>query len=93
MVKRCYTVSKLVFCPRSRLMASNACLSALSAIEDVQIIHYYGLEVLTFAKRILISSLLLTGDQVDVEEFLKTTFKSKKQIILAPYYGEQLFLG
>ena len=68
-------------------MASNACLSALAAIEDVQILHYYALEVLTMAKRILISSLLLKVDKVDVEEFLKNTFKSKKQIILAPYYG------
>jgi len=35
----------------------------------------------------MISALLLKVDKVDVEEFLKETFKSKKQIVLAPYYG------
>ena len=42
---------------------------------------------MTMAKKIMISALLLKVDKVDVEEFLKETFKSKKQIILAPYYG------
>ena len=43
------------------------------------------------AKRILISALLLKGDKVDVEEFLKDTFPRKSQIILAPYYGGTSF--
>jgi len=68
-------------------MNSNPCFAAFAAIEEVPILHYYGLEVLTFAKKVLISSLLLKVDKVDVEEFLKTTFPSKKQIILSPYYG------
>ena len=51
-------------------------------MEEVPIIHYYGLEVMTMAKKIMISALLLKVDKVDVEEFLKETFKSKKQIIL-----------
>ena len=67
-------------------MASNACFSVFAATEDTPILHYYGFEVLTLAKKILISSLLLKADKVDIEEFLKTTFTSKKQIILAPYY-------
>jgi len=72
-------------------MASNACFAAFAAAEQVPIIHYYGLEVLTMAKKIMISSLLLKGDKVDVEEFLKNTFPSKKQIILAPYHGGNPF--
>ena len=68
-------------------MNSNPCFAAFAAIEEVPILHYYGLEVLTLAKKVLISSLLLKVDKVDVEEFLKTTFPSKKQIILSPYYG------
>ena len=43
------------------------------------------------AKRILISALLLKGDKVDVEEFLKDTFPRKQQIILAPYHGGSAF--
>ena len=72
------------FCAQSAPMASNACYSAFAATEEVQILHYYGLEVLI---QVLISSLLLKVDKVNIEEFLKETFKSNKQIILAPYYG------
>ena len=68
-------------------MNSNACFAAFAAIEEVPILHYYGLEVLTFAKKVLVSSLRLQVDKVDVEEFLKATFESKKQIILSPCYG------
>ena len=72
-------------------MASNPCFAAFSAAEEIPILHYYGLEVYTMAKRILISALLLKGDKVDVEEFLKDTFPRKQQIILAPYYGGTSF--
>ena len=68
-------------------MASKACFAGFAATEEVPILHYYRFEVLTVAKNFFISSLLLKADKVDVEEFLKTTFNSKKQIILAPYYG------
>ena len=48
----------------------------------------YGLEqVLTVAKKSFISSLLLKADTVDMEDVSKTMLNSKKQIILAPYYG------
>ena len=57
-------------------MASNACFSIFAITEEVPIIHYYGMEVMTMAKKIMISALLLKVDKVDVEEFLKETFKS-----------------
>ena len=72
-------------------MASNTCFAAFAATEEVPIQHNYGFEVLTVAKKIFISSLLLKADKVDMEEFLKTTFNTKKQIILAPYYGGNAF--
>jgi len=58
-------------------MASNPVYAAFSAAEEVPILHYYGQEVFTMAKKILISALLLKGDKVDVEEFLKDTFSRK----------------
>ena len=72
-------------------MASNPCFAAFAAAEEIPILHYYGAEVFTMAKRILISALLLKGNKVDVEEFLKDTFPRKQQIILAPYRGGQSF--
>ena len=72
-------------------MASNPVYAAFSAAEEVPILHYFGQEVFTMAKKILISALLLKGDKVDVEEFLKDTFPRKQQIILAPYYGGTSF--
>ena len=72
-------------------MDSNPCFAVFAATEEVPILHYYGFEVLTVAKKIFISSLLLKADKVDMEEFLKTTLNSTKQIILAPYYGGKAF--
>ena len=72
-------------------MASNPCFAAFAAAEEIPILHYYGVEVFTMAKRILISALLLKGNKVDVEEFLKDTFPRKQQIILSPYRGGQSF--
>ena len=72
-------------------MASNPVFAAFSATEEIPILHYYGVEVYTMAKRILISALLLKGNKVDVEEFLKDTFPRKQQIILSPYYGGSSF--
>ena len=63
------------------------CFTAFKTAEQIPILHYYSTEVFTMVKRILISALLLKGDKVDVEEFLKDTFPRKKQIILAPYHG------
>jgi len=65
--------------------------SAFAAIEQDQILHFYGLEVLTMAKRVSISNLLLRVDKVDVEDFLKATFINKRQVILAPYHGGSSF--
>ena len=65
-------------------MASNACFAAFTTSEDLPVLHYYGLEVFTMAKRIMISSLLLKGDKVDVEEFLKDTFPKKKADNFSP---------
>ena len=84
-------VLNIFFQALSVRMASNACFAAFAAAEEVPILHYYGLEVLTMAKKICISTLLLKGDKVDVEEFLKNTFSSKKQIILAPFPGGNCF--
>jgi len=72
-------------------MASNPCFSVFAAMEEVQILHFYGLEVLTAAKRVSVSNLLLKVDKVDVEDFLKATFTNKKQVILAPYHGGSYF--
>jgi len=46
-------------------MASNACFTAFSAAAPVPILHYYGLEDYTTAKKTLISALLLKGDKVE----------------------------
>ena len=62
-------------------MASNPCFAAFSTTEEIPILHYYGVEVLTMAKRVLISALLLKGNKVDVEEFLKDTIPRKQQIM------------
>ena len=72
-------------------MASNACFATVAAADDLLLIHYYGTEILTMAKKITISSLLVKADKVDVEEFLRTTFTSKKQMILAPCYCGNAF--
>jgi len=72
-------------------MASNPIFTAFNATEEIPILHYFGAEVFTLAKRILISALLLKGDKVDIEEFLKDTFPRKQQIILAPYRGGSAF--
>ena len=72
-------------------MASNACFATFAAAEDLLIIHYYGMEILTMAKKILISALLVKADKMDVEEFLRATFTSKKLVILAPCYGGNAF--
>ena len=72
-------------------MASNECFSLFTATEDIQILHYYGLEVVTTAKRVLIASLVQKTGKVEVEDFLKQTFSNNKQIILAPYFGGSSF--
>ena len=64
-------------------MASNECFTLFTATEDIQILHYYGVEVVTTAKKVLIAALVQKTGKVEVEEFLKQTFSSKKQIILA----------
>jgi len=72
-------------------MASNECFTLFTATEDIQILHYYGVEVVTTAKKVLIAALVQKTGKVEVEEFLKQTFSSKKQIILAPYFGGSSF--
>ena len=68
-------------------MSSNAINEMIAASSDVPILHFYGLEIITLAKRINISSLKLKGSKMDIEEWLKDSFGNKKQIILAPYAG------
>jgi hypothetical protein len=53
----------------------------------VPILHYYGLEDYTMAKRYSFQLCFSKEIKWDVEEFLKDTFPRKKQIILAPYHG------
>ena len=72
-------------------MASNECSATFSATEETLILHSYGLEVVTMAKRVLISLFLLRNSKTDMKDFLKQTFTSKKQIIPAPYYGGNAF--
>ena len=43
------------------------------------------------AKTINSPSLKLKGSKMDIEEWLKDTFTSKKQLILAPYHGGEAF--
>ena len=77
-------------------MASNPCFAAFAPMEEMPILHYYGVEVFTMAKRVLISTLLLKGNKVDVEEFLKDTFPLKQQIILTRrqfFFAERYFLS
>ena len=59
-------------------MASNLCVATFAASEEPPILHYYGLQVVTPATRIMISSLVLKVEKIDVEEFLKETFRTKK---------------
>ena len=68
-------------------MASDDCSAFFSASEDVPILHYYGVEVLTMAKKISIAALGKKFSKMDIEEFLKDTYKSNKQLVLTPYYG------
>ena len=68
-------------------MASNACFTASSAAAPVPILHCYGLEDYTMAKRYSFQLCFSRDIAWDVEEFLKNTFPWKKQIILAPYHG------
>ena len=68
-------------------MASNACFTASSAAAPVPILHCYGLEDYTMAKRYSFQLCFSRDIKWDVEEFLKDTFPRKKQIILAPYHG------
>ena len=68
-------------------MASDECISSFAAAELTPILHYYGMEILTMAKRINIAAWGLKHSKMDIEEFLKDTFKSSEQVILAPYHG------
>ena len=72
-------------------MASNACFTAFSVAAPVPILHYYGLEDFTMAKRYSFQLCFSRDTKWDVEEFLKDTFPRKKQIILAPYHGRISF--
>ena len=72
-------------------MASNACFATFAAAEELQMTHHYGLAIPTLATKIMISSLLIKADKLDVEGFLLDTYTSKKQVILAPYYGGNTF--
>ena len=72
-------------------MAASIINETFAATPDVPILHFYGLELISMAKRININSLKLKGSKMDIEEWLKDTFTSDKQLILAPYHGGEAF--
>ena len=60
--------------------------SVFRGAAPVPILHCYGLEDYTMAKRYSFQLCFSRDVKWDVEEFLKDTFPRKKQIILAPYH-------
>ena len=59
-------------------MASNACITTFAVAEEVQMTHSYRLKTLTLATEIMISSLLVKADKMDVVKVLKDTLASSK---------------
>jgi len=65
-------------------MATDGCSSTFSTLPVTPILHYWGIEVVTPAKRVSIASLLQQHSKTDVLEFLQATFPDRRQIILIP---------
>lgn len=65
-------------------MATNGCNSTFADLPVTPILHYWGIEIVTPAKRFSVSSFLQQHSKADVLEFLHATFPDKRQIILVP---------
>ena len=65
-------------------MASDDCAATFSALESAPILHFWGNEIVTPAKRFSVSSFLLKYSKTDILEFLQATFADKRQLILCP---------
>ena len=63
-------------------MGSDDLAAAFSALEEVPILHYYGHEIVTLARRFNVQHFGQTFSKMDIEECLKQSFTSKKQLIL-----------
>ena len=68
-------------------MASDNCNATFAALAAAPILHYWGIEIVTPAKRFPVASFLQKHSKMDVLEFLQATFTDKRQIILAPSNG------
>ena len=66
------------------LMASDGVHSTFADLPASPILHYWGIEIVTPAKRFSVSSFLQQHSKMDVLEFLHATFPDKRQIILVP---------
>jgi len=66
-------------------MGSDDLAAAFSALEEVPILHYYGHEIVTLARRFNVQHFGQTFSKMDIEECLKQSFTSKKQLILWPF--------
>ena len=65
-------------------MASNDCDATFAALLMAPILHYWGIEIVTPAKKFSVASFLQKHSKMDVLEFLQATFRDKRQIILIP---------
>ena len=65
-------------------MASDDCNATFAALAAAPILHYWGIEIVTPAKRFPVASFLQKHSKMDVLEFLQATFMDKRQNILAP---------
>ena len=65
-------------------MATDGCNSTFADLPVTPILHYWGIEIVTPAKRFSVASFLQQHSKADVLEFLHATFPDKRQIILVP---------
>ena len=67
-------------------MASDDCSASFAALPATPILHYWGIEIVTPAKKFSVASFLQKHSKMDVLEFLQATFPDKRhaQIILIP---------
>ena len=67
-------------------MGSDDLAAAFSALEEVPILHYYGHDIVTLARRFNVQHFGQTFSKMDIEECLKQSFTSNKQLILWPFH-------
>ena len=65
-------------------MASDDCSASFAALPATPILHNWGIEIVTPAKKFSVASFLQKHSKMDVLEFLQATFPDKRQIILIP---------